>query len=119
MRRKKPLAEDTNALLLPVVALHGPRAQRQAVADRGADRDHGSVLERCIRWSSIARSRCSKTTTAASCIQIPVLVISVTAVKAATQYFQTVLVQQVVLLVIRSLQGRMFEHLVNADLAHA
>ena len=49
--------------------------------------------------------------------QIPVLVISVTSVKAITQYFQTVLVAQVVLLVIRSLQGRMFEHLVNADLA--
>jgi subfamily B ATP-binding cassette protein MsbA len=49
--------------------------------------------------------------------QIPVLVISVTSLKAVTQYFQSVLVQQVVLLVIRSLQGRMFEHLVNADLA--
>ena len=49
--------------------------------------------------------------------QIPVLVISVTAVKAATQYFQTVLVAQVVLQVIRSLQERMFAHLVNADLA--
>jgi subfamily B ATP-binding cassette protein MsbA len=49
--------------------------------------------------------------------QIPLLVISVTSLKAVTQYFQAVQVQQLVLLVIRSLQGRMFEHLVNADLA--
>jgi len=49
--------------------------------------------------------------------QIPVLVISVTSLKAVTQYFQSVLVQQMVLLMIRSLQGRMFAHLVHADLA--
>ncbi len=49
--------------------------------------------------------------------QIPAMVVSVTAVKAVAQYFQTVLVQQVVLLVIRDLQGRMFEHLTRADLA--
>ncbi len=49
--------------------------------------------------------------------QVPALVVSVTAIKAIAQYFQTVLVQQVVLLVIRDLQGRMFDHLTNADLA--
>jgi subfamily B ATP-binding cassette protein MsbA len=49
--------------------------------------------------------------------QIPVLVVIVTAVKAAAQYFQNVQVQQVVLLVIRELQGRMFSHLVRTDLA--
>ena len=49
--------------------------------------------------------------------QVPVLVVAVTAVKALTQYFQTVEVQQVVLLVIQALQGRMFAHLVRADLA--
>jgi subfamily B ATP-binding cassette protein MsbA len=49
--------------------------------------------------------------------QIPAMVVSVTAVKALAQYFQTVLVQQVVLLVIRDLQGRMFAHLTQADLA--
>jgi subfamily B ATP-binding cassette protein MsbA len=49
--------------------------------------------------------------------QIPVLVIAVTALKAAAQYFQNVQVQQVVLLVIRDLQGRMFSHLARADLA--
>jgi len=49
--------------------------------------------------------------------QVPVLVVVVTAVKALTQYFQSVEVQQVVLLVIRALQGRMFAHLVRADLA--
>jgi subfamily B ATP-binding cassette protein MsbA len=49
--------------------------------------------------------------------QIPVLVIAVTSVKAAAQYFQNVQVQQVVLLVIRELQGRMFSHLVGTDLA--
>jgi subfamily B ATP-binding cassette protein MsbA len=49
--------------------------------------------------------------------QIPVLVVIVTAVKAAAQYFQNVQVQQVVLLVIRDLQGRMFAHLVRTDLA--
>ena len=49
--------------------------------------------------------------------QIPILVLLVTAVKAAAQYFQNVQVQQVVLLVIQELQGRMFAHLAHADLA--
>jgi ATP-binding cassette, subfamily B, bacterial MsbA len=48
--------------------------------------------------------------------QIPILVLLVTAVKAAAQYFQNVQVQQVVLLVIRELQGRMFAHLTRTDL---
>jgi subfamily B ATP-binding cassette protein MsbA len=49
--------------------------------------------------------------------QVPALVLAVTAVKAHAQYFQSILVQQVVLLVIRDLQGRMFAHLMSADLA--
>src|SRR5437763_10692542 len=49
--------------------------------------------------------------------QIPALVIVVTTVKAAAQYFQNVEVQHVVLLVIRALQGRLFAHLVRSDLA--
>ncbi len=49
--------------------------------------------------------------------QIPALVLAVTSVKAAAQYFQNVQVQQIVLLVIRELQGRMFSHLVRSDLA--
>lgn len=48
--------------------------------------------------------------------QIPILVLVVTSVKAAAQYFQNVEVQKSVLLVIRGLQGRMFGHLVRADL---
>jgi len=49
--------------------------------------------------------------------QLPALVIAVTAVKALAQYFQNVQVQQIVLLVIRALQTRMFAHLARADLA--
>ncbi len=49
--------------------------------------------------------------------QVPVLVVAVTAAKAVTQYFQTVQVQRIVLLVIQALQGRMFSHLMRADLA--
>lgn len=49
--------------------------------------------------------------------QIPVLVMIVTGVKAVAQYLQNVQVQQVVLLAIRELQGRMFVHLTRADLA--
>ena len=49
--------------------------------------------------------------------QLPVIVVLVTGVKAAAQYFQNVQVQQVVLLVIRDLQSRMFAHLTHADLA--
>src|SRR5271165_4416403 len=49
--------------------------------------------------------------------QIPVLVVAITSIKAAAQYFQCVQVQQIVLLVIRELQGRMFAHLTRADLA--
>ena len=49
--------------------------------------------------------------------QIPVLVVVVTGLKALAQYFQNVQVQQIVLLVIRELQGRMFAHLTRADLS--
>ncbi len=49
--------------------------------------------------------------------QLPVLVVVVTSVKAIAQYLQNVQVQRTVLLVIRDLQGRMFAHLVQADLA--
>ncbi len=49
--------------------------------------------------------------------QVPALVVSFTAIKALAQYFQNVQVQKVVLLVIRELQGRLFRHLVTADLA--
>ncbi|HEY6433144.1 MAG TPA: ABC transporter ATP-binding protein [Acetobacteraceae bacterium] len=49
--------------------------------------------------------------------QIPALVVVVSSVKAAAQYFQTVQVQRSVLQVIRELQNRMFTHLVQADLA--
>ena len=49
--------------------------------------------------------------------QIPVLVVIVTAAKAAAQYGQNVLVQQTVLTMIRELQVRMFDHLTHADLA--
>lgn len=47
--------------------------------------------------------------------QVPILVVSVTSAKAIAQYFQNVLVQQVVLLVIRDLQARMFAHLTAVD----
>jgi len=49
--------------------------------------------------------------------QVPALVVIVTTCKAAAQYGQSVLVQQMVLLVIRGLQERMFAHLARADLA--
>ncbi len=49
--------------------------------------------------------------------QVPALVVAITAAKAAAQYSQTVLVQQVVLRVIRELQDRLFRHLAHADLA--
>jgi subfamily B ATP-binding cassette protein MsbA len=49
--------------------------------------------------------------------QIPALVIAVTTAKAAAQYGQIVLVQQLVLVIIRELQDRMFAQLVHADLA--
>ena len=48
--------------------------------------------------------------------QIPALVLVVTALKAAAQYWQSVTVQKVVLMTIRELQGRMFSHLMHADL---
>ena len=49
--------------------------------------------------------------------QVPALVIAITTAKAAAQYGQTTSVQQLVLLVIRGLQTRMFGHLVEADIA--
>ena len=48
--------------------------------------------------------------------QVPILVILLTAAKASAQYGQTVVVQQLVLMVIRELQERMFVHLSRADL---
>ncbi|MDE2580133.1 MAG: ABC transporter ATP-binding protein [Rhodospirillales bacterium] len=49
--------------------------------------------------------------------QVPVLVVVITGTKAVAQYLQNVQVQRSVLLVIRDLQGRMFAHLTQADLA--
>ena len=49
--------------------------------------------------------------------QVPLLVVAVVAAKSAAQYGQTVLLQQLVLLVVRDLQGRMFRHLTRADLS--
>ena len=49
--------------------------------------------------------------------QIPFLAIAVTSAKAATQYFQGLELQRVVLRVIAGLQVRMFAHLTQADLA--
>jgi subfamily B ATP-binding cassette protein MsbA len=49
--------------------------------------------------------------------QIPALVVAITSAKAAAQYGQTVLVQQLVLVMIMELQDRMFAQLVRADLA--
>jgi len=49
--------------------------------------------------------------------QVPAMVACITAVRAVAWYFQAVLMQKVVLLVIRELQDRMFHHLTNADLA--
>jgi subfamily B ATP-binding cassette protein MsbA len=49
--------------------------------------------------------------------QVPILVLVVTAVKGVSMYFQAVLTQDLVLLVIRRLQVAMFGHLSNAALA--
>jgi subfamily B ATP-binding cassette protein MsbA len=49
--------------------------------------------------------------------QVPILVMVVTAAKALAQYFQAITMQKTVLLAIRGLQGRMFAHLMHADLA--
>ena len=49
--------------------------------------------------------------------QVPAMVLALTTVKALAQYGQNVLVQKVVLQTIRALQGRMFAHLMRADLA--
>lgn len=48
--------------------------------------------------------------------QIPVIVLIVTGFKAAVQYGQAVATQNLVLVVIRDLQNRMFSHLVESDL---
>ena len=50
--------------------------------------------------------------------QVPVLVVLITTVKSAAQYFQSVLAQKIVLLAIRGLQNRMFRRLMGADLAY-
>ena len=49
--------------------------------------------------------------------QVPVLVLVVTVIKGLSMYFQSVLTQDMVLLVIRRLQVAMFGHLSNAALA--
>lgn len=49
--------------------------------------------------------------------QVPALVILITTAKALSQYGQTVAVQNLVLVVIRGLQERMFAHLLHADIA--
>jgi subfamily B ATP-binding cassette protein MsbA len=49
--------------------------------------------------------------------QVPIMVLIVTAIKGISMYFQAVLTQDMVLLVIRRLQVAMFGHLSNAALA--
>jgi subfamily B ATP-binding cassette protein MsbA len=49
--------------------------------------------------------------------QVPILVLVVTAIKGLSMYFQSVLTQDMVLLVIRRLQIAMFGHLADAALA--
>jgi subfamily B ATP-binding cassette protein MsbA len=49
--------------------------------------------------------------------QVPLIVLLVTAIKGVSMYFQAVLTQDMVLLVIRRLQVAMFGHLSNAALA--
>jgi subfamily B ATP-binding cassette protein MsbA len=49
--------------------------------------------------------------------QVPLIVLLVTAIKGVSMYFQAVLTQDMVLLVIRRLQVAMFSHLSNAALA--
>ncbi|WP_238996972.1 ABC transporter ATP-binding protein [Entomobacter blattae] len=49
--------------------------------------------------------------------QVPLLVVLITASKAASQYGQTLSVQKLVLIVIRNLQGKMFSRLIHADIA--
>jgi subfamily B ATP-binding cassette protein MsbA len=49
--------------------------------------------------------------------QVPILVLIVTVIKGVSMYFQSVLTQDMVLLVIRRLQIAMFGHLSNAALA--
>jgi subfamily B ATP-binding cassette protein MsbA len=48
--------------------------------------------------------------------QIPIIVLVVTGFKAAVQYGQSVATQNLVLIVIRDLQNRMFGHLMDSDL---
>ncbi len=48
--------------------------------------------------------------------QIPIIVLVVTGFKAAVQYGQAVTTQNLVLVVIRDLQNRMFAHLMDSDL---
>lgn len=47
--------------------------------------------------------------------QVPLLVVLITISKAASQYAQTLAAQGLVLVVIRGLQGEMFDHLVQTD----
>ena len=49
--------------------------------------------------------------------QVPLLVVVITVAKAISQYGQSIAVQSLVLVVIRGLQGRMFHHLVHADIS--
>ncbi|CAI3937671.1 ABC-type multidrug transport system [Commensalibacter papalotli (ex Botero et al. 2024)] len=49
--------------------------------------------------------------------QVPLLVVIVTAAKAASQYGQSLAIQGLVLVVIRGLQNKMFLHLVHTDIA--
>lgn len=50
--------------------------------------------------------------------QVPLLVVAITMGKALAQYGQTLATHGLVLLVIRGLQGQMFDHLIQTDIAH-
>ncbi|QEO18468.1 ABC transporter ATP-binding protein [Acetobacter vaccinii] len=50
--------------------------------------------------------------------QVPLLVVLITVAKSLSQYAQTVASQGLVLMVIRGLQGEMFDHLLHTDITH-
>ena len=102
-------------VLCPAVARACLPLQAAAGAGAGADAGDGGD-HRAVSGGDRPRVRDVHRPRQAHPVSDPVLVVLVTAVKAAAQYFQNVQVQQIVLLVIRELQGRMFAHLTRTDL---
>lgn len=116
LQKKSPQSDDSRALLLRLwrdqISQHRGRILSVLVltiAMATLTALYPLVIQRALDMFSTHDERIL--------YQVPLLIVAITLAKAAAQYGQTLATQGLVLVVIRGLQGSMFQHLTTADVA--